>query len=403
MRIFDTYVLRQIMKPLALALIVALVVLMIERMLRLLDLVLGAQGPLKMVFEIMAYLVPHYIGLALPLSLLIGIMVAFNRFSRDGEIDALQCAGVSLARMSMMTFVAAVCVALVSGITLGYLKPYGRYAYQAMVFVVSHAAYKTLMQPGIFTAVGDSTVLVRGINAETGVFSRVFLYEDKDNGDSTVVTARDGNLARSSDDGLPILRLFDGIRLTLRDDAGPSPARPMEQDDTPVGVLKFSQLRMALGEGTSPVFRVRGADEREFTLGELWERRHNPPPGIRSSDMIAEFHGRLARAASVPFLPMLGIPLALGRRRSDRSYGIAIGLLVLIVYNQVIDLGENMAETGDLHPFIGLWLPFIAFAAGSTWLFVRASSKLPKSSGMALPAPLSRSLEIGLEWIARRR
>ena len=72
MRTFDFYILRQTVKPLAVVLVVALFVLLIERMLRLLDLVLGAQGPLQIVFEIMAYLVPHYIGLALPISLLLG-------------------------------------------------------------------------------------------------------------------------------------------------------------------------------------------------------------------------------------------------------------------------------------------------------------------------------------------
>jgi lipopolysaccharide export system permease protein len=124
--------------------------------------------------------------------------------------------------------------------------------------------------------------------------------------------------------------------------------------------------------------------------------------------MIAELHGRLARALSVPFLPMLGIPLALGRRRSDRSYGIAAGLLVLILYNQVLDLGENMVETGDIGPWLGLWLPFGAFAIGTAWLFHRASSRLAVSGGMTLPAfallpaPLARAVEIGLARIGRR-
>lgn len=79
MRTIDLYVLRQTLKPLAIALVVALLVLLIERMLRLLDLVLGAQGPVKVVFEIMGYLVPNYISLALPLSLLLGVMLAFNK------------------------------------------------------------------------------------------------------------------------------------------------------------------------------------------------------------------------------------------------------------------------------------------------------------------------------------
>ena len=399
MRTIDLYVLRQILKPLAIALIVALLVLLIERMLRLLDLVLGAQGPVKVVFEIMGYLVPNYISLALPLSLLLGVRLAFNKLSRDGEIDTIQCAGVSLARQSRAALLAALGIAIVTMITLGYLKPYGRYAYQSTVFAIKNAAFQAFVQAGVFTKLEDAIFLVEGVRA--GAFSTVFLYESND-GASTVLTARNGMLLRSADQGAPLLRLFDGVRLTVRGDADrtePSTG----QDTRPTGVLRFQELRMTLGEGRAPVFRPRGADEREYTLTELWQRRFEPPPGVRRSDMVAEFHSRVTSVLSVLFLPLLGIPLALGRRRSDRSYGLAIGLLVLIIYNQVLDLGKNTAETGAISPLLGLWLPFLAFASASIWLFHRASSRVPMSSGYGFPSLPARLVPSTRAWIGRQR
>ena len=278
MRIIDTYVLRQIFKPLWIALVVALLVLLIERMLRLLDLVLGAQGPLKVVFEIMAYLVPNYISLALPMSLLLGVMLAFNRLSRDGEIDAMQGAGVSLARQSRAALLAAIGVAVITMIALGYLKPYGRYAYETLVFTVANATFQAFVQAGVFTHIQDTTFLIKHVRPGDGAFANVFLYEGSQGG-STVVTARSGVLARPGDEAIPMLRLFDGIRLTIRDDA----REEKQADDRalPVGVLRFQELRMTLGEGEAKFFRPRGADEREFTLSELWRRRFQPPPGVR--------------------------------------------------------------------------------------------------------------------------
>jgi len=393
MRTFDYYVLRKTLKPLMLALVVALMVLVIERMLGLLDLLLGAQGPLKLVFEIMAFLVPHYIGLALPISLLIGAMVAFNTLSRDGEIDALQGAGIGLARQSRAAVLAACAVAVVTGVTFGYLKPYSRYAYQAMVYTVGNAALQAFVQAGVFTQIGDTTFLVNAVGEQPGTFGEVFLFRE-DPGDSTTITARGGALVRSGLDGVPVLRLVDGVRLTLRE--GTATARTGGPDLPPVGVLRFDQLRMVLGSAQDEMFRPRGADERELTITELWQRRDSPPPGVRTSDLAAEFNVRLARTLSVPFLPLLGIPLALGRRRSDRSWGIALGVLVLIVYNQVLDLGKNVAETGAISPFLGLWVPFALFAGLATWLFWRASTRLPHASGVglfALPAPVQQSIE----------
>jgi lipopolysaccharide export system permease protein len=403
MRTIDLYVLRQTLKPLAIALVVALLVLLIERMLRLLDLVLGVQGPVKLVFEIMAYLVPNYISLALPVSLLLGVMLAFNRLSRDGEIDAIQCAGVSLGRQSRAALLAALGIAIITTVTLGYLKPYGRYAYQSMVFAITNAAFQAFVQAGVFTELEDTTFLVEG--ARAGQFSTVFLYEGNADGGATAVTARNGMLLRPGDEAAPVLRLFDGVRLTVREHDGGT-EKSAGQDVPPVGVLRFQELRMTLGEGQAPIFRPRGADEREYTLTELWQRRFEPPPGVRRSDMVAEFHSRVTRVLSVLFLPLLGIPLALGWRRSDRSYGLAIGFLVLIIYNQVLDLGKNIAETGAISPLLGLWLPLLAFAAASTWLFHRASSRLPTRSGYAfpsLPAPLVRSVDRTRAWIGRQR
>ena len=135
------------------------------------------------------------------------------------------------------------------------------------------------------------------------------------------------------------------------------------------------------------MFRQRGKDEREFTLTELWERRFDPPPDVRSADMIAEFNGRIVKILSVVFLVFLAIPLSLGRRRSERSFGMAIGLVVLVVYNQVLDLGENMTETGEIEPWLGLWLPFGIFAIASLYLFYRASDRVPGSPSYGILIP----------------
>jgi lipopolysaccharide export system permease protein len=347
----------------------------------------------------MAYLVPHYIALALPISLLIGLMSAFNRLSRDGEIDALQCAGVGLARLSRMAVVVSLGVAVVTGVTLGYLKPYGRYAYQAMIYTVTNAFLQAFVQAGVFTQIGDTTLLVHGFDRENRTFSRIFVYQD-DNGRSAAITASEGMLTRPAD-GLPVLRLFDGIRLTGNHEK--DARQPGGTANPAVGVLRFDQLRMSLSDARAPMFRPRGIDERELTIAELWDRRNAPPPDIRSSDVIAEFHMRLAQMLSVPLLPLLGVPLALGRRRSDRSWGIAAGLLVLILYNQLLDFGKNLVESGETGPLPGIWLPFVAFAALSCWLFWRASTQIPRAGGIPIPswAPLSDLGNVIARWTKR--
>src|SRR5574338_176008 len=188
MTTLDLYVLRRVLKPLVLALLVALLVLLLERVLRLLDFILGSDGPLTIFFEIIAYLVPEYAGLALPMSLLLGIMLGFNQLGRDGEIDAFQAIGLGLARQGRAAFLVSLVIMLVTATTLGYVKPYARYAYQSVVFAMTQAAFHVLLRPNVFAEFGSTTVLVGGIRPETGTFSDVFLYESSADGGSTVIT-----------------------------------------------------------------------------------------------------------------------------------------------------------------------------------------------------------------------
>lgn len=388
MKTFDLYILRETLIPLFTALLVGLLVLLIERALQLLDLVMGVEGPLRIVLEIMGYLMPQYVGLALPISLVLGVMVAFSKLGRAGEIDALNGAGVGLVRLAAVPVVASLVVALVTTIAIGYLKPFGRYAYQATLYAVTNSAFGAFLRAGVFTEMGDTTFLVQDVNTDEAGFGRIFLYTTDDN-EHTAITARSGDLVRSEEMPVPILRLYDGIRLATRQRG----VRPEDGQASPLRVLRFQQLQTEVGRNNLELFRPRGVDEREFTLGELWRRRHNPPPGVRVSDMVAELHSRLARIASVPFLPLLAIVLARGQRRSDRSFGLAAGLLILVLYNQALDLGKNIAETGAMSHWVVIWPVVGLFAGACVWSFYRAATRLP--SGGGLMGPLARMFRRG--------
>ena len=66
--------------------------------------------------------------------------------------------------------------------------------------------------------------------------------------------------------------------------------------------------------------------------------------------------------------------LADGRSRGDGAAGdhphelathggVVVGLVMLILFHNVLRVGESLVETGALPPIIGLWLPAAIFAA----------------------------------------
>ena len=79
----------------------------------------------------------------------------------------------------------------------------------------------------------------------------------------------------------------------------------------------------------------------------------------------------------LPILPLMAIPLAIDRVRGQRSYGLVVGLAMLIAYHQLLQLGEALADNDRIPSWAGLWLPYLAFAGISLTMFLRAARKVP--------------------------
>ena len=100
MQITSRYILSRTTKPLIGAMTIGLLVLLAERMVRLLDVTLGKKNSFSLVFEMLAYLVPHYLGLAIPAAFFLGLLFGFNKLSKDSEVDAFMASGIGLHQLT---------------------------------------------------------------------------------------------------------------------------------------------------------------------------------------------------------------------------------------------------------------------------------------------------------------
>ena len=362
MATFDRYILSQTLPSLGMTLVVALLILLVERLLRVLDLVLGNSGPLHYVARMLAYLAPHYLGIALPFAFFLAILLTFNRLSRESEFDAFLAAGLGLHQLIRPLLLVTFVVLAIVAVTFNYLQPHARYAYRSLVAAVKNPMIYAAAKEGVFVTQGDVTFLVEEISFDRETYGQVFIYEDDTEGQTAVTTAKRGVLEKNPAGEASHALLYDGVRLAV----------PKDSTENKASVLTFSEIRVSLGNDDLGPFRPRGRDEREYTLVELWHLIRDPPGEQNSSHYTSEFNGRLVRLLSILCLPFLAVSLALGRRRSTRFYGIAFGGALLILYHEVLQFGERMVSRGA-DPAIALWLPLAAFLAMSGLLFYRAA------------------------------
>lgn len=367
LRIIDRHILKQIAMPLAAAMAIGLLMLLAERMVRLLDTTLGKKNSFAVVFELLAYLVPHYLGTAIPAALFLGLLLGFGKMSANSETDAFMSAGIGLNRMARPVILLSALLSLVSLAIFGWMQPYTRYAYRSVVFDVKNVDVFYLAEEGVFMQAGTRTFILDTLDRSQNAFERAFIYEDKGVEGSETVTASRGSLIEIESGQRPVLHLEQGHRLTVKQ-------KPVPNGGTlpPAEVAEFALADTPLGKVSKDIFRPRGEDERELTLPELYARLDTPPANTNRQEMTTEFHKRLVNVASILVLPLLAIPFAVGTRRSRRSSRFGIALVLIVVYHEIIEQGSVIASRGTVSPLFTLWLPFVLLTAFAAWRYVTA-------------------------------
>ncbi len=371
-RILDRYVLKQIAMPLIAAMGIGMVMLLAERMVRILDNTLGKKNSFAVVFEMLAYLVPHYLGTAIPAALFMGLLFGFSRLSKNSEIDAFMATGVSLGRMVRPVAILAVLFMLISLWVIGWVQPYARYAYRAIVFDVESVQIFYMAEEGVFMQSENRTFILESLDRESGVFSKVFIYTDDRNDGAETVTAEQGTLVEVDGQRRPVLHLERGQRMTFKKPA-PFPGTPAPKPPT---ITVFAKTDTPLGKVAPEAFRLRGDDERELTLPELIAQFSTPPAGATRRSMRAELNKRLVYIFTLPILPFLAVPFAVGHRRSQRSYRFGVAMVLIVVFHEVIEQGSLAVKTSGFNPLWTVWAPFALLFVFAAWRFYNAAYRL---------------------------
>ena len=159
----DLYLLRALGAPLAFVLAAVLAAQLLERLLRLFDLVAATGAPVTAVFRMAAQLVPHYLGIALPAAFTVAMFIALARLSDDSELDVVLTSGRSLVRVTLPYFWVAVVFSVFSLYLFGHLQPLSRYAYRASVHEALNARWDARVEENRFGSAGRGFIF----NAQT--------------------------------------------------------------------------------------------------------------------------------------------------------------------------------------------------------------------------------------------
>lgn len=381
----DRYLLRLSFWPMVGATGVTLVALLLERILRLLDMLAASNDRFGFVAQLAVNLVPHYVGLTLPAAFFLALMIVVNRLNQASEVDALLAAGVSLTRLAAPYVLLATALTAVSLLVFGFLQPYSRYAYRAVLHSAQNAGWNGLVPAEtILVPSKNLTMTTDEADAAGQQLSNIFIRRITEQGREEITTAGMAEVRRMTDGKSVRLELKDGQQLRFNAQGRPE-------------VLSFKAFTMQLPlTGPARLLRARGGDERELTLFELARQAESGHSTIPREALKGELYGRLAKAFVLPFLALLGVPLGLSAKRSGRAPGMVVGGILLLAFFHGVQLGQGLASTGRVSAEVAVGLPFFGFAAIAIAVFL-TSRKRPGET------PVGRVMESISNFISRLR
>jgi len=390
----DRYLARNIAVPLVGTLVLAAMLLVLEKMLRLFDFVINAGGPVSVVWRMLANLLPEYFSLGIPIGLLLGIILAFRKLALSSELDAMRGIGISYGRLLRIPYAFAVGLLLVNIAIVGWIDPYARYRYEGLRFELKSGALGASIKVGEFNEFGKRMTLRIDRSEHDGThLLGIFTALDDKSGTRIAATAAEGQFLSTDDPDTIIFRLKNG-RLVQQ---GPSFATPR--------TLSFKSYDLPINLPAIDPFRGRGNEEKELVLPEVYARAYGGAAADRHEELAARanLHFRLVEIAMMLMLPMLGVALAVPPKRSNSSLGIFIGIVMVVTYHKINQYAEGAGALGRMQPELALWLPFLVFVALICWMYHVIAQRPGGQPIGALEAAFAKLGKMVRKLLPRRR
>jgi len=359
MNSIDRYMARLIAVPLISTLLISAMLLVLDRMLRLFEFVATEGGPVSVVWRMLANLLPEYLGLGIPIGLMLGCLLAFRRLATSSELDVLRAVGMSYTRLLKVPFMFAIALAALNLAIVGFIQPWSRYNYEQLRFELRSGALGASIKVGEFTSFGAKmTMRIEESKDEGRRLSGIFVQMMTKDGTPVAVTAQSGQFLRSADPDVIIFRLQNGTLV------------PPDRNSPEPRVLTFTTHNLPIPLPKYEQFRNRGGKNIERTLPELAVIGRNPQASDEDREgSRSAFHFRLAEVASMFLLPFLAVALGVPPKRSTSALGVFLSIVMIVTYHKVNEYGQSIGELGRVDPLIALWGPFMLFAGLVIWMY----------------------------------
>ncbi len=288
--------------------------------------------------------IPDLAGFILPLSLFLGVLLAYGRIYADSEMTVLHACGVSEWYVVRVTLVLAIITAIFTGIFTLYLAPLAsEYQYKVKEELAADSGLSALVS-GRFQQTGnqDAVVFIHDKDRDTNSFNKVFVAQlpKGDNVDASIINsslvyAKNGRVFED-DTGSQQLVLGDGIRYH----------RDIETKE--FQSVAFNKYYIQIKD------QEIEHQHRKLSAISTPELYNNMPTELESA-YRATIQWRIAFPLACIILIFIAVPLSVVNPRQGKFAKMLPALMLFLGYLLLLTSMRSAIEKNAIPSIVGLW------------------------------------------------
>ena len=292
----------------------------------------------EVVFSIMAYRLPSFLELVLPLGLFIGILLAYGRLYVESEMTVMSACGLSTGRLALFTLVPSVFVAAIVAWLSLYVSPVGIGKVQQIYQDAKNSSGLELLVSGRFR-VDEKTgrvTYVEKLKDDRKTMHQVFSAaqeKTKQGVELSVVIAEQGEVRPGDDYNSRYLVLNNGYRYI---------GQPGDQD---FRITRFEQYGQRIREPKNRANSYKKVDARSTEQLISSERLEDK----------AALQWRLSLVILVPIVALIAQALSKTNHRRGRYVKMLPAFLIYIFYLVILNGARDAIEKQKIPLELGLW------------------------------------------------
>ncbi|HEV2664301.1 MAG TPA: LptF/LptG family permease [Blastocatellia bacterium] len=366
------------------------------------SLILSFQSSTEITQKLLLSLIPGIAVITLPVSLLLGTVIACSRSSSDNEMTAWQSLGISQRALASPFLAIGLAGTIGAAYLSAYVAPAALRTQKSLITQIMLQEANTRIKPHTFiTNFPHLLLYVQNVDPHTHDWLGVFLLQNEPDGTFRLLTAERGQFRIESGQSLALeAQLLNGVSLQYGSQASTDSGRLIPPPSQSAALFAKSTVKLVDNPNTTD-----GADRdpgsgrlnlmslqemSKMSLQEISKFAKEAKTDEERRQAEAEMHRRFAFPFACLTLTAMTFILAVrGRRFSTRPRTVIAVLIMAMGFYFLLVMGQNLSLKGAVPVWLGVWFSNLVY--GAVILKSLASSKATWSSLLSLIKPPSAS------------